>query len=123
MKNPKDKTEIDIIIGKRVRQKRLLMGLTQEKLGDLVGVKFQQIQKYEAGYNKISSSRLWDISKALQVPITFFFDDLDSAIENPSIDNEILNSKESMQILKCYYSLDESAKNSLKEFLKSICNN
>lgn len=123
MKNPKDKTEVDLIIGKRVRQRRLLMGLTQEKLGNLVGIKFQQIQKYESGSNRIAASRLWQLSEALQVPISFFFDDLDSTIENPSINNEMINSSESIKILKYYYSLDDASRSNLKEFLKSICQN
>lgn len=65
---------IDITVGKKLRHRRWMLGMTQQSLGALIGVKFQQIQKYETGANRISASRLWEASRALDVPITYFFD-------------------------------------------------
>lgn len=72
MKHP-----VDLHVEQRVRQRRWLLGMTQEQLAEKVGIKFQQIQKYETGANRISSSRLWDISEVMDVPVSFFFDGLD----------------------------------------------
>lgn len=68
---------IDIHVGKRLRLRRLLLGLSQDRLGQMIGLTFQQIQKYENGTNRISASRLWDIAVLLEVPISFFFEDMD----------------------------------------------
>ena len=70
----KQANPIDIFVGSRVRLRRLVMGLSQEKLGEQLGVTFQQIQKYEKGSNRIGASRLQSISKVLQVPVSFFFE-------------------------------------------------
>ncbi|CEF54504.1 helix-turn-helix domain-containing protein [Acetobacter ghanensis] len=67
---------IDAHVGKRIRLRRTLLGLSQEKLGEALGVTFQQIQKYERGANRVGASRLYDIATALDVPISFFFDDM-----------------------------------------------
>ncbi len=66
---------IDIHVGSRVRLRRTMLGLSQEKLGDSLGITFQQIQKYEKGANRIGASRLQNISTILKTPISFFFDD------------------------------------------------
>ncbi len=66
---------IDIHVGSRVRLKRTMMGLSQEKLGESLGVTFQQVQKYEKGANRIGASRLQQISAILKTPISFFFED------------------------------------------------
>lgn len=67
---------VDIHVGSRVRQRRTLLGMSQEKLGDSVGLTFQQIQKYERGANRIGCSRLFEFSKVLDVPVEYFFDDM-----------------------------------------------
>ncbi|WP_331000078.1 helix-turn-helix domain-containing protein [Acetobacter garciniae] len=67
---------IDAHVGKRIRLRRTLLGLSQEKLGEALGVTFQQIQKYERGANRVGASRLYDIATVLDVPISFFFDDM-----------------------------------------------
>jgi len=66
MKHP-----VDSHVGQRVRQRRWLLGMTQQYLDEKVGIKFQQIQKYETGTNRISSSRLWDILEVMDVPASF----------------------------------------------------
>ena len=67
---------IDIHVGARVRLRRTLLGMSQEKLGDAIGLTFQQVQKYERGANRIGASRLFDLSRVLDVPVSFFFDDM-----------------------------------------------
>lgn len=68
---------IDQHLGKRLRQRRRMLGLTQQQIADAVGVRFQQIQKYECGSNRISASRLWLLAKALEAPVGAFFEGLD----------------------------------------------
>ena len=69
---------VDVHVGRRVRQRRTLLAMSQTKLGDAVGLTFQQIQKYERGSNRIGSSRLYEFSKVLDVPVSFFFDEMPS---------------------------------------------
>ena len=71
---------VDIHVGDRVRRRRVLLGLSQEKLGDAVGLTFQQIQKYERGANRISASRLFQFCHILDVPISFFFDEMPTGL-------------------------------------------
>src|SRR5271155_5119689 len=68
--------DIDLHLGKRLRRRRRLLGLTQQQLAQAVGVRFQQIQKYECGANRISAARLWRIAAALEVPVGYFYDGL-----------------------------------------------
>lgn len=75
---------IDVHVGRRMRLRRQLLGLSQETLAAMLGLTFQQVQKYERGMNRIGASRLWDISKVLNVPISFFYDDMDSDTANQS---------------------------------------
>src|SRR5690606_38628517 len=70
---------IDVHVGSRVRLRRMLLGMSQEKLGEHLGLTFQQIQKYEKGINRIGASRLFDLSKVLGVPVQFFYEDLPSS--------------------------------------------
>lgn len=72
---------VDVHVGARVRLRRTLLGFSQEKLGDAVGLTFQQIQKYERGANRIGASRVFEFSKILEVPISFFFDDMPEGLE------------------------------------------
>lgn len=69
----------DIHVGRKVREARAAKGMSQEQLGKMLGVSFQQVQKYEKGTNRIGSSRLWDIARALETPITYFFDEIEDA--------------------------------------------
>jgi transcriptional regulator with XRE-family HTH domain len=73
------KHPVDVHVGKRIRHRRWMVGMTQQQLAEKVGIKFQQIQKYETGMNRVSASRLWDISEALSVPVSYFFDGMDRA--------------------------------------------
>src|ERR1700748_3815102 len=67
---------VDVHVGSRVRLRRTLLGMSQEKLGEAIGLTFQQVQKYERGANRIGASRLFDLSRVLDVPVSFFFDEM-----------------------------------------------
>src|SRR5262245_8084214 len=67
---------VDVHVGSRVRLRRTLLGLSQERLGEAVGLTFQQIQKYERGANRIGASRMYDLAHVLDVPVSFFFEDM-----------------------------------------------
>lgn len=73
--------EIDQHLGKRLRQRRRTLGLTQQQIAEAVGVRFQQIQKYECGANRISAARLWLLAKALEAPVGAFFEGLGEEAE------------------------------------------
>jgi transcriptional regulator with XRE-family HTH domain len=70
---------VDVHVGARIRQRRFLLGMTQQALAARLGITFQQLQKYEMGTNRVSASRLWDIARLLDVPVEFFFDDFGTA--------------------------------------------
>lgn len=83
---------VDIHVGKRIRHRRWLMGMTQQQLALTVGIKFQQIQKYESGKNRVSASRLYEIARALGVPVEFFFqgaDELGAEDPDPEPDERV----------------------------------
>src|ERR1700722_3677384 len=69
---------IDVHVGSRVRLRRTLLGMSQEKLGNAIGLTFQQVQKYERGANRIGASRLYDLSHVLDVPVSYFFEEMPS---------------------------------------------
>lgn len=74
--NPRIPNPVDMHVGSRIRLRRQLMKMSQEKLGDELGVTFQQVQKYERGANRVGASRLYRLSRVLEVPVQFFFEDL-----------------------------------------------
>jgi DNA-binding transcriptional regulator YiaG len=76
---------IDILVGNRIRQKRLSIHLSQQQLADKLHISFQQLQKYESGQNRVSASRLWDLSQILNEPVGYFFENIDEqlAIQSP----------------------------------------
>ncbi len=77
MKHP-----VNVHVGRRVRHCRWMLGMTQQQLGDMIGLKLQQIHRYETGTNRISTSRMWDIAAALDVPVTFFFEGLEAYLND-----------------------------------------
>ena len=107
---------IDIHVGKRLRLRRLLLGLSQDRLGQMIGLTFQQIQKYENGTNRISASRLWDIAVLLEVPISFFFEDMDQETFERSPKKlwgnaqlaEQLQESETLTMIRAYYKIAPS---------------
>ena len=102
---------VDERIGKRVKGRRLEVDLSQEKLADLVGVTFQQIQKYENGVNRIAASRLWEMSKALGVPVQYFYEGLSvnaSGVAEegaPDLDYDMMATPEGQRLLQIFGSI------------------
>ena len=116
---------IDLHVGRRLRQRRCLLGMTQQQLANAVGIKFQQIQKYESGANRISASRLWSLAKALQVPVSYFFDGLNNEAADmedgkPAIDADVFSEKETIDLLRAYYGLQERPRRRLLDLAKAI---
>lgn len=117
---------VDTHVGKRIRQRRWLIGMTQQKLADMVGIKFQQIQKYETGANRVSASRLWDIGEAMGVPVSFFFDGLNVARNDDPSDlakqapPDMLGDKEAMDLIRSYYAIPENQRRRLFELARVL---
>lgn len=115
---------VDSHVGKRIRQRRWLVGMTQQKLAECVGIKFQQIQKYETGANRVSASRLWDIADALEVDVAFFFEglksDQDGAVEEQSIPTDMMGDKEAMDLVRSYYAIPENQRRRLFELARVL---
>ena len=114
---------VDVHVGKRIRHRRWLIGMTQQQLAERVGIKFQQIQKYETGANRVSASRLWDISDALEVPVSFFFEGLDGAQKNAGIDKvptDLMGDKEALDLIRSYYAIPENQRRRLFELARVL---
>ena len=114
--------DLDEHLGKRLFQRRRFMGLTQQQLGDAVGVRFQQIQKYECGANRISAARLWQIAKVLQTSVDYFFDGV-GAPQHPAPDARsnggALGGGGVGVLIDVYGQLDEQARRRLLELARS----
>ena len=125
---------VDVHVGNRLRQRRTLLGFSQEKLGDAVGLTFQQIQKYERGSNRIGSSRLYQLSLILDVPIGYFFDDVPSGLKtvegqvarglrdigNPRAEADSLTKRETLELVRAYYRISRpSIRKLLFEMIKA----
>lgn len=105
---------VDVHVGQRVRQRRWMLGITQQQLADQAGIKFQQIQKYESGANRVSSSRLWDIAHVLEVPVAFFFEGLEGHDSNAhKTRGDILTDKEALALVRTYYAIPEAQRRRL----------
>ncbi len=116
MKHP-----VDEHVGKRIRHRRWMIGMTQQQLAEKVGIKFQQIQKYETGMNRVSASRLWDISEALGVPVSFFFDGLDEAdIRDADGQRDLMADKEALELVRSYYAIPETQRRRLFELARVL---
>ena len=121
MKHP-----VDVHVGRRIRHRRWTLGTTQQQLAERVGIKFQQIQKYETGMNRVSASRLWDISATLGVPIAFFFEGMDAQVpqgdERPSADMpaDLLADREALELLRSYYAIPEAQRRRLFDLARVL---
>lgn len=128
---------VDIHVGSRVRLRRMLMGMSQEKLGDAIGLTFQQVQKYERGANRIGASRLYDLTRVLDVPVSFFFDDLNteatgavrSETTRPAADPaahpepDPMIRRETLELVRAYYRIpDPQIRRRLFDLTKAIAN-
>ena len=118
MKHP-----VDVHVGKRIRHRRWMNGTTQQQLAEKVGIKFQQIQKYETGMNRVSASRLWDIARALSVPVSFFFEGLQAGAESrdsAGLPGDILSDKEALELLRSYYAMPENQRRRLFDLARVL---
>ncbi|MEA2776431.1 MAG: hypothetical protein QOF90_1837 [Acetobacteraceae bacterium] len=129
---------IDVHVGSRIRLRRTLLGMSQERLGEALGLTFQQVQKYERGVNRVGASRLFDLSRVLDVPISFFFDDMpDSLSANfggvPSrraggsgesqdpFGDDTLSRRETLELVRAYYRItDPSIRKRVFDLIKSM---
>ncbi|MBC4014454.1 helix-turn-helix domain-containing protein [Siccirubricoccus deserti] len=127
---------IDVHVGGRVRLRRTLLGMSQEKLGDALGLTFQQVQKYERGVNRIGASRLFDLARVLDVPIGFFFDDMPDALggsmntvrraigfaeQQDGFEDDTLHRRETLELVRAYYRItDTSVRKRVFELIKSL---
>lgn len=122
---------IDVHVGSRIRLRRTLMGMSQERLGEAIGLTFQQVQKYERGVNRVGASRLFDLSKVLDVPVSFFFDDIPGEAPQASsavigarrtwgfaeaqegfgagTNDDLLHRRETLELVRAYYRITEPA--------------
>ena len=118
--------EVDVHVGKKIRQRRWLIGMTQQTLAESVGIKFQQIQKYETGANRVSASRLWDIAEVVGVPVSFFFEGMETAESDVDARDtalapaDILGDKEAMELVRSYYAIPEEQRRRLFELARVL---
>lgn len=107
---------IDVHVGARVRLRRTLLGMSQEKLGEALGLTFQQVQKYERGANRIGASRLYDLSRVLDVPIAYFYEDMGDDViaasprhmvvateDPPDMESGLMVQRETLDLVRAYY--------------------
>lgn len=117
--------EIDEHLGRRLRRRRRLLGLTQHQLADACGVRFQQIQKYECAANRMSAARVWQLAQVLDVPISYFYEGLGPQREcrprdGESGHREVYTRKETRDLIRAYYSLSERPRRRLLDLAKSL---
>jgi transcriptional regulator with XRE-family HTH domain len=127
---------IDVHVGGRVRLRRTLLGMSQEKLGEAIGLTFQQVQKYERGANRIGASRLFDLSRVLDVPVSFFFDDMseDVSLQSPRLisglaeepapfEADPMTKRETLELVRAYYRItDPQVRKRVFELAKALAN-
>jgi transcriptional regulator with XRE-family HTH domain len=122
----------DVHVGSRVRLRRTLLGMSQEKLGEAIGLTFQQVQKYERGANRVGASRLYDLSRVLDVPVSFFFEEMAPALpataENESTgtvpgrhDSDPMMKRETLELVRAYYKIpDQHVRRRLFDLAKAL---
>ncbi len=125
---------VDVHVGARLRQRRTLLGMNQTNLGDALGIAYQQMQKYENGANRISASRLFDLSRVLNVPIEYFFGDMPARVagilagkrrsraeQPPSYDLDPTAKRETLELVRAYYKIsDPKIRKRLFELTKAL---
>ena len=127
---------VDIHVGSRVRMRRTLLGMSQEKLGDALGLTFQQVQKYERGANRVGASRLFEISRVLDVPVSFFFEEMPAetaslsmlsaggsgaAEEIEEFERDPLAKRETLELVRAYYRIaDPRVRKRVFELTKAV---
>ena len=124
--------DIDLHVGKRLRRRRRLLGLTQQMLATSIGIRFQQIQKYECAGNRVTASRLYELAVALSVPVSHFFDGLTQiatpdgpgapANDHNLIAADVLNHQETLELISAYYKLGHRPRRRLLDLAKALEN-
>lgn len=114
---------VDVHVGQRLRLRRTLLGLSQEKLGEALGLTFQQIQKYERGTNRIGASRLYDLARVLDIDIGYFFDEMTDEVSHRSpgqirgmaaegeelpFQKDPMARRETLELVRAYYKIEET---------------
>ena len=126
---------VDVHVGQRLRQRRVLAGLSQEKLARMVGITFQQVQKYERGANRIVASRLYQLAQVLDVPVSYFFEDANAEAANDepqskpglagldSLSHDIMAERETLELVRTYYGIEsENVRRRAFELLRALSN-
>lgn len=127
---------VDVHVGQRLRQRRVLVGLSQEKLARMVGITFQQVQKYERGANRIVASRLYQLARVLDVPVSYFFDDLTARVANDpgepeqsggeqteTYSHDVMAERETLELVRAYYGInDERVRRRAFDLLRTLAN-
>lgn len=122
--------DIDVYIGKRLRRRRRILGMTQQQLAESIGVRFQQIQKYECGSNRVTAAKLFRLASALNVPTNYFFEGWRSAPdtalaekaagEQNLIAPDVLSQRETLELIRAYYQLSERPRRRLLDLAKAM---
>lgn len=112
-------SSIDLYVGQRLRHRRWLRGMTQVELATSVGMRFQQIQKYECGANRISASRLWDLARTLNVHVSYFYAGLGQTTQDHGLCEDALQQKETMDLVRAYYAMNEKHRRSLFDLMRA----
>ena len=114
---------VDIHVGQRVRQRRWMLGLTQHQLAERVGIRFQQVQKYETGENRMSAGRLFDIAGALGVPVVFFYEGLEGGVpeaEGSGGSGRVLADREAIDLVRAFYAMPQAQRRHLFELARTL---
>ena len=115
---------IDISVGNRIRGRRILMGISQERLGESLGITFQQVQKYEKGANRISASRLYDVSQILGVAPDYFFEEVpgvERSCQPQPAEPDTFDKRETLELVRAYYEIDDlDVRNEIGALIRSL---
>jgi transcriptional regulator with XRE-family HTH domain len=116
---------VDLHLGRKLRERRSMLGWTQAELGDGVGLTFQQINKYEAGRNRIGAGRLWQFTQLLNVPVSYFFEGLEGKDKRrpiPKFDaRDALLQREKVNLVRNYYAItNEKLRNRIRQLVKTM---
>ena len=111
---------VDVHVGGRVRLRRTLLGMSQERLGEALGLTFQQVQKNERGFNRIGSSRLYQLSRILDVPVGYFFEEIEDEAPARSPD-DVMVKRETLELVRAYYRVrDPKVRDALRHMASSM---
>ncbi len=121
---------IDLHVGRRLRRRRRLLGMTQQQLASQIGIRFQQIQKYECGANRVTAARLWELAVALAVPVGYFYEGLENGLasaplrqaanDRDTMDPDVMSQRETLELIRAYYKLSERPRRRLLDLAKSL---